>query len=327
MSHPLELLIVETVQLGGSLVFIADQNPATLSQWQQPLVQDFAGEIPFVTRTAEDLLAQKYVTRPEDLVLFQSNQKSVLTSVDAILNGQRVLLGAEASSAESHQWDYTFADLSLHKWQLILQALKAHWGQWSALQGLDGEHGAGCLFLDRDDVVVKNVPYNKDPEAVQLLPGICELINKAHAQSYWVALVTNQSGLGRGWISWSQYQSVHQRMMQLLAQQGAWIDDCEWSAFIDEAGSPRGRLLAGLRKPRNGMLLKVNSKLRVNMAKSVMVGDSASDLKAAFAAGVGRLYLLASEKTDKEVKSLQAHQAAYSNFKFTVLEKLSDLTL
>lgn len=327
MTHPLELLIVETVQMGGNLVFIADQNPATLPPWIQPLAKDFLGEIPFMVRSASDLESQKYVTRTEDLILFQPQQKSVLNSLDSILCGQRVLLGAEASTAESHRWDFVFSDLTLQKWTTLLQTLRSHWGQWSALQGLDGESQTGCLFLDRDDVVVKNVPYNKDPEAVQLLPGIGDLINLAHTKSYWVALVTNQSGLGRGWINWTEYQSVHQRMLQLLAKQGAWFDDCEWSAFIDEAGSPRGRLLAGLRKPRNGMLLKVHGKLRVSMAKSVMIGDSATDLKAAFAAGVGRLYLLASEKTDKEIATLRTFQAGHPDFNFTVLNSLTEAIL
>ncbi len=66
-------------------------------------------------------------------------------------------------------------------------------------------------------MVVKNVPYNTDPKKVELTPGIELLISAAHAKGYWVAVVTNQSGLGRGWISWGEYQDVHQKMLQLLA--------------------------------------------------------------------------------------------------------------
>lgn len=327
MSHPLELLILETVQLGGSLVFLADKAPSSLPEWTASLQKHFGAEIPFAVRRAQDLLARRFVTRSEDLLLVFSEQESLMDSLEAGLSGQRVLLGSESVPRLKDSWDFVFTDVTSVVWQTLLQNLRMQWEQVSVIQGLPGEHQAPCLFLDRDNVVVKDVPYNKDASAVVLMPGIGELINKAHAKGFWVALVTNQSGLGRGRITWNEYQSVHQQMLRLLAEQKAWIDDCEWSAFISEAGTQRGRLLAGMRKPRNGMLLKINDKLKADMAASVMVGDSASDLKAAHAAGVKKLYLLASDKTAKHQESLKSYQALHSDFQYQTVENLTDISL
>lgn len=327
MSHPLELLILETVQLGGSLVFLADKAPSSLPEWTASLQKHFGAEIPFSVRRAPDLVARRFVTRPEDLILVFTEQESLMESLGGVLAGQRVLLGSESAPGLKDSWDFVLADVTVMLWPTLLQNLRSQWLQSSVLQGLPGEHQAPCLFLDRDNVVVKDVPYNKDASAVVLMPGIAGLINEAHAKGFWVALVTNQSGLGRGRITWSEYQSVHQQMLRLLAEQKAWIDDCEWSAFIDEAGTQRGRLLAGLRKPRNGMFLKINDKLKTDLAASVMVGDSASDLKAAHAAGVKKLYLLASDKIAKQQESLKSYQSLHADFTYQTVETLTDISL
>ncbi|UXR64627.1 HAD-IIIA family hydrolase [Bdellovibrio bacteriovorus] len=326
MSHPLELLILETVQLGGSLVFLSDQAPSTLPVWTGSLQKHFAAEIPFVVRRAKDLTNKRFATRPEDLVLFFKEQESLLPQMESLLSGQRALLGTDAARL-TDSWDFIFSDMTMELWETLLQNLRRQWDQASVLQGLPGEHQTPCLFLDRDNVVVKDVPYNKDPKAVVLMPGIAELINRAHARGWWVALVTNQSGLGRGRITWDEYQSVHQQMLRLLAEQKAWIDDCEWSAFISESGTQRGRLLAGMRKPRNGMFLKINDTLKVNMSRSVMVGDSASDLKAAYAAGVKSLYLLASDQTAKQEESLKGYRALHPDFRYITVQSLEEISL
>nr|BFD60488.1 hypothetical protein CKG001_25950 [Bdellovibrio sp. CKG001]BFD63903.1 hypothetical protein BdHM001_25840 [Bdellovibrio sp. HM001] len=327
MSHPLELLILETVQLGGNLVFLADKAPSTLFTWTESLQKHFGAEIPFTIRRVQDLVARRFVTRAEDLILFFKEQESLLPVLESLLSGQRALVGTDAAPRLKDSWDFVFSDVTIETWRALLQSLHNQWNHTSVLQGLPGEHQAPCLFLDRDNVVVKDVPYNKDPEAVVLMPGIADLINRAHALGWWVALVTNQSGLGRGRIAWDEYQGVHQQMLRLLAEQNAWIDDCEWSAFISESVTQRGRLLAGLRKPRNGMFLKINDKLKVNMGLSMMVGDSASDLKAAYAAGVRKLYLLASDKTSKQEESLKIYQTLHPEFSYDTVESLMDISL
>lgn len=322
-----ETQIIDTVQMGGVLVFITDGAPANLEEWLKPLHEKYLGHIPFVKRSVNDLLSAKYQTKPQDMTFIFSSQVECLMALNAVLQGQRVLIGVEPLPSYKALVDFVWAPCELKDWKKGLESLAELMAGLSSPQDFLGCHEAPCLFLDRDDVVVKNVPYNKDPAKVELQPGIEDLISRAHGQGYWVALVTNQSGLGRGWISWPEYQAVHQRMLALLAEKSCWIDECVWSFFIDQEGVPAGRLMASLRKPRAGMFQLVNSKIKVNMAKSVMVGDSASDLIAAAGAGVGRLYLLASEKLNKEQSSLADYQMDHPSFQFEVRSDLKSVTL
>lgn len=322
-----ETLILETVQLGGSIVFVEDKAPKDLSAWMMPFQSLFLGEIPFVKRRAQDLLSGRLQTSFQDLVILFSEQDEILTKLNSVLQGQRLLLSPDAVTEKNPLIDFIWSGCDLKTWTEALQRLHVSWSQASAIEDYQGSHQGPCLFLDRDDVVVKNVPYNRDPSLVELMPGIDGLMKKAHAQGFWVALVTNQSGLGRGWIPWTDYQKVHQKMLSLLAEKGCWIDECVWAGFYEKEPVPQGRQYAGLRKPRTGMFQLVNAKLKVNMAKSVMVGDSASDLIAAFGAGVGRLYLLSSEKLEKEQKDLLQFQLKNPSFQFAVAKDFSQVQI
>lgn len=322
-----ETLILETVQSGGTLVFLRDKAPSNLDEWLSPLQTSFLGEIPFVKREAQDFISGKFKTKSQDVIFLFSSQREVLVSVNSVLQGQRVFLGEEFAGEKDGLVDFVWPSCDLPSWTQTFLELKSLWGMSAQILDFQGSHQSPCLFLDRDDVVVKNVPYNKDPDKVELVPGIDALISQAHQRGYWVAMVTNQSGLGRGWISWPEYQSVHQRTLGLLAEKGCWLDECVWSAYIDQEAVAQGRLLAGLRKPRAGMFQLVNSKLKVDMANSVMVGDSSSDLIAAFGAGVGKLCLLSSDKLQQEELALGVYQKRHPDFNFSVVQRLSEISL
>lgn len=322
LMHIWERLIADTAQLGGVLVFIEDQTPANFKEWLAPLQSQYS--IPFVVRSANDLLARRFVTRSQDLVVLLENQKDFFSSLNSVLQGQRLFLGAED---DSQNIDFFWANASAQDWAQAIQGAVQSMSAVKSLHENLRTQEAGCLFLDRDDVVVRNVPYNNDPAKVELLPGAVDLIQRAHKAGMWVALVTNQSGLGRGRISWLEYKAVHQKMLSLLAEQGCWIDECVWASFIENEAVVEGRLLAGLRKPRAGMFQLVHEKLRVKMDESFMVGDSATDLIAAHAAGVKKLYLFHSEKFAKEEATLRQYQNSQPTLHFQVLQKFADLKI
>lgn len=321
------MLIIETVQMGGSLVFLKDHAPGDIDQWLKPLYSLFLGDIPFVQRHSQDLISGRFETKAQDLIFFFSSQIESLESLDSVLQGQRLWLSESGNCDADLPVDYIWSSCSLNSWTQSFEEMKSLWDEKEKIDDIGGSHQAPCLFLDRDDVVVKNVPYNKDPDQVELMPGIESLISRAHCHGFWVALVTNQSGLGRGWVSWSEYQQVHQRMLELLAQKGSWLDECVWAGYIEQDGLSQGRLLASQRKPRVGMFQMVNSKLKVDMANSVMVGDSASDLIAAFSVGIKNLFLLSSEKLEKEKQKLSLFQQSHLNFHYNVAPQLTDVHL
>lgn len=318
-------LVADTVRMGGVLVFINDQAPRELPQWLEPLRTAFSMKIPTITRSKVDLERGRYQTGAHDLIFFFEGQESVLKDLNAFVQGQRVWI--TPSKVGPIHVDYVWHDTDLSVWKAFWAFLEPQFE--SLIENWENEDAdfAPCLFLDRDDVVVKNIPYNKDPEQVELIPAAVELMREAHAQGFWVALVTNQSGIGRGRISWSEYKSVHQRMLKLLADQGVWIDECVWASYIGNEGVQAGRVLAGLRKPRAGMFQLVRDKLKVDMKSSIMVGDSATDLIAAFAAGVGRCYLFESDKSEQEKKALTEFSASHPEFWYQAISAAADISL
>src|SRR5207253_9964129 len=100
-------------------------------------------------------------------------------------------------------------------------------------KSLEGFGQQSCLFLDRDGVIVDDVPYNTDLAKVTLKPGIIELLEKAHGLGMWITIVSNQSGLGRGYFSWTVYRQIHQKICQLLAFHGEWVDLALCAPYYD----------------------------------------------------------------------------------------------
>lgn len=304
--------IIDTLLVGGRLVFFSEQAPTE----QQSLIKILSqplGRWPFVLLSKQQIATQGVQTHAGDMLLFFPHQQALADELSAKLQGQRVVLAAEQVSSllDASFWEQAYTNFSIRK----------------PLQMITGSYQTKCLFLDRDDVVVKNVPYNSDPQKVELMPGVVDLINRAHRESYWVAIVTNQSGLGRGWITWQDYQAVQQRMMALLAAEGAWIDECVWASYYDNPGVEEGRLYPNMRKPEAGMFQMVGQKLRVDFSKSVMVGDSATDLIAADLVHIPALYLLKSEKQEKEIQSLREHSLQKTSFHYKNIVDFTEVQL
>lgn len=317
-------LFADTVRMGGNLIFLIDNGPENILDWLNPVSSD--GRVPFARRKLQDLSTGFFSTRPEDLILFFSDQEQYLNQLRARVQGQRLLLGKDTQVPIDQDFDYVWPSCFLNDWKRVwiqvTQELEKSPGQ-----RLRDSSGAPCLFLDRDDVIVKNIPYNKDPDKVELVPGIEKLIQRAHQIGFWVAMVTNQSGIGRGWISWLEYKMVHQKTLELLAAKGCWLDECVWATYIEGSDLYSGRVLAGLRKPRNGMFQIVNSKLNVDFPKSVMVGDSATDLIAAQNAGIKHLYLLESEKVEAEKRVLEEFNLKKVELRYSILKNLEEVQL
>jgi D-glycero-D-manno-heptose 1,7-bisphosphate phosphatase len=94
-------------------------------------------------------------------------------------------------------------------------------------------------------------------------------------------VITNQSGVGRGYFDWGDYQMVENGLLDLLARNGAFVDALFANSGV--AGAPETHCW---RKPQPGMLLAASDVLNIDLARSVVVGDKASDLEAGRAAGL-----------------------------------------
>jgi D-glycero-D-manno-heptose 1,7-bisphosphate phosphatase len=134
-----------------------------------------------------------------------------------------------------------------------------------------------ALFLDRDGVLIEEMDYLSDPGRVRLIPGCCEALRTAKALGLRTVVITNQSGIGRGYFGWAEYFRVECKLIGLLEREGAVPD-----AILSNSAAAEH----AWRKPKPGMLLAAAEALNIDLGKSLIVGDKASDLEAGRNAGL-----------------------------------------
>ncbi|MCW3845260.1 HAD-IIIA family hydrolase [Micromonospora yasonensis] len=131
-----------------------------------------------------------------------------------------------------------------------------------------------AVLLDRDGTLIEDVPYNGDPEKVRPVPGAREALERLRAAGLRLAVVTNQSGLARGYVTEEQLRAVHARVEELLGPFDHWAvcphDDTDG---------------CGCRKPAPGLVHAAARALGTTPGRCLMVGDIGRDMTAALAAG------------------------------------------
>jgi D-glycero-D-manno-heptose 1,7-bisphosphate phosphatase len=142
-----------------------------------------------------------------------------------------------------------------------------------------------AVFLDRDGTVIEEVRYLGDPAQVRLIPGAAEAIRRLNDAGVLVVLVTNQSGVARGYFPESRVWDVHARLAELLAERGARIDAYFYCPHHPTEGVGRYRVACECRKPRPGLLLAAARQLDIDLARSWVIGDKPCDAEAGAAAG------------------------------------------
>jgi histidinol-phosphate phosphatase family protein len=135
-----------------------------------------------------------------------------------------------------------------------------------------------ALFLDRDGTINIDYHYIKDPGLVELFPGAAEAIKRANEAGFYVAVVTNQSGVNRGLITREQLDAVHVRLQEKLNALGAHIDSFE---ICIHAPSEQ----CECRKPKSLLLTAAAKRVGLALPKSYMVGDRLTDIAAGKGAG------------------------------------------
>ncbi|CDX63357.1 D,D-heptose 1,7-bisphosphate phosphatase [Mesorhizobium plurifarium] len=155
--------------------------------------------------------------------------------------------------------------------------------------------GRPALFLDRDGTINVDTGYPDDPAAMVLRDGIAPVIETANQCGVPVVVVTNQSGIARGYFGWDAFARVNGRVLDLLAEQNAFIDMVLACAYHDAGSGPLAIADHPMRKPNPGMLLEAGRRLGLDLKRSLIVGDKAADLEAGQRAGLKRGWLVDGE--------------------------------
>ncbi len=146
-------------------------------------------------------------------------------------------------------------------------------------------------FLDRDGVINIDKGYVHRPQDFELVAGVATAIQRLRQAGYWIVVVTNQSGIGRGLYTEAEMHALHDHMKAKLISDGAEIDKIYHCPYHPQATVARYKADHPDRKPAPGMLLRAFRDLDARSEGSFLVGDKDTDLQAAAAAGIpGHLF-------------------------------------
>jgi D-glycero-D-manno-heptose 1,7-bisphosphate phosphatase len=140
-----------------------------------------------------------------------------------------------------------------------------------------------AVFLDRDGTLMEEAHYCSHPDQVRIIPGVPEALHALKQAGFRLVIVTNQSGIGRGYYTLADYQAVQAHFLGLLGE--GLIDATYFCPEAPEKNSPR-------RKPATGMVVEAQRDLSLDLARSWFVGDKAVDVQCARRAGVRPILVL-----------------------------------
>ena len=160
-------------------------------------------------------------------------------------------------------------------------------GLWREVRPGRSPRPGRALFLDRDGTLIELVHYLSRAAEVVPIAGAFESLTQAAGNGYRVVVVTNQSGIERGFYGWEAFAEVQERVIALADAAGGRIDAVYACPALPESGDP-------CRKPAPGMLHAAAADLAIDLRRSWIVGDSASDLETGRRAGLARGWLVPS---------------------------------
>lgn len=155
-----------------------------------------------------------------------------------------------------------------------------------------------ALFLDRDGVINHDDGFVHRIEAFRFREGIFDLCARAQGLGYALVVVTNQSGIGRGLYGEAEFAALTRWMLARFAERGIRFAGVEHCPDHPQAGLGPYRRENPRRKPGPGMLLDAAATHGLDLARSVMIGDRATDMEAGRAAGVPTRILLAADAAE-----------------------------
>lgn len=145
-----------------------------------------------------------------------------------------------------------------------------------------------AAFLDRDGVLIHDVGYPHRPDQLQMMDGAAAAVKRLNDVGFVTVIVTNQSGIARGYFDEDTMHAFHELLLVELAKGGAKIDAIYFCPYHSVAADPKYQHPDHPdRKPNPGMLLRAASDLGLRLDESsIMIGDNTSDIEAAENAGV-----------------------------------------
>jgi len=161
-----------------------------------------------------------------------------------------------------------------------------------------------AVFLDRDGVITKEPPYYAHKiDQLELIPKSAEAIRLLNKNGFKVIIISNQSGVARGYYQEKDIQIYNNEMKRQLEEKGARIDAIYYCPHHPEATIKEYKIDCDCRKPKPGMLRQAEKDLNLDLKRSFLVGDKMSDIEAGYRAGCKTILVLTGQG-DGELKKI-----------------------
>lgn len=159
--------------------------------------------------------------------------------------------------------------------------------------------GRPAAFIDRDGTVIRETEYLADPDDVELLPGAVGGLRALAAAGYTLVIITNQSGIARGYYDEAAYEAVDRRVRALLEAAGAPVSGSYHCPHHPDFTGP-----CDCRKPAAGLFLRAAAELTLDPRRSLFIGDRLRDVAPARALG-GRAFLVRTGYGEEEAARVE----------------------
>jgi len=142
-----------------------------------------------------------------------------------------------------------------------------------------------AIFLDRDDTLIEDPGYISHPDQVRLLDGVAQALVELKGLDYKLIVVSNQSGVAQGIVTEKVLDEIHNRLKQLLAEKGAYLDQIYYCPYHPDGAVAKYRKESDWRKPNPGMLLAAADEMDIDLGQSWLIGNSSRVIEAGLRAG------------------------------------------
>ncbi len=149
-----------------------------------------------------------------------------------------------------------------------------------------------AIFLDRDGTIIKDVGYINSPEFIRFLPGAIEGLKKLQDLNFTLFIITNQSGIRRGYLSLERYHEINRELLLRLSAEHIHIKAVE---FCPDHPSEQ----TGCRKPSPFMVKKLIEVYSIDPSKSFFIGDRETDIEAGLNAGTRAILISSTDVSTK----------------------------
>ena len=177
-----------------------------------------------------------------------------------------------------------------------------------------------AIFFDRDGVLIDDVHYISNPVDVKILSGVRDFLRISNSAGWLNIVITNQSGISKGFLNWDDYEEITYKMINLLG------DDCQIDAIYANSTPPDLEFSENnWRKPSPNMIFEAMNDFNININNSFMVGDRLTDLLCAKNAGLKNFIHVLTGHGKREKKNiLNVFSKSYENHELLILNNLSD---